>query len=46
MLRTSGVDESDGRVGYSVCFWIGRLGFDSESRKTNDLKINIYSFLA
>ena len=35
---------SDGRVIWNVCFWIGRLGLDSESGQTNDFK-NCYSQL-
>ena len=32
-------DSSDGRVVWSVCLLSCRLGFDSESGQTNDLKI-------
>ena len=37
---------SGGLVVQSVCLLSCRLGFDSESSQTNDLKIGIHSFLA
>ena len=39
-------DSSDGRVVWSVYLLSCRLGFDSESRQTNDFKIVIHSFPA
>ena len=32
--------------GKSVCLWSCRLGFDSESGQTNDIKIGVHSFSA
>ena len=40
------INNSDGRVVWSVCLLSCRLGFDSESGQTNDFKIGIHSFPA
>ena len=40
------INSSDGRVVWSDYLLSCRLGFDSESGQTNDLKIGIHSFPA